>query len=330
MAQAPVSGLSMTCFLFFGVYTACMAAFWHKMLTFFGDTDFYTDELIEEWETRRNLLIATTAFLGITTFIFYPVYKCLELQTMLALRLVGNLVAMLIYLGYEAGVLSEDGIDSQAVRNYSFSNASDWGSTVAFACAWVMISTFEINETVFCHRQITRWIVKFQVFMFWALYAVAFCIFGEKLLDGVDVTDTESVYSKLMIAAAGASALAALMFAFYCTCEVQEFLKLHMLFGGLFIILSVSALAYESINWRKDLKEEYSQYLDCIFCDKEAYQELYDHLVFVKNLQDAGNSFVVFAVLQIIGFDNYFFVTQQKGEPGRVANDKVIQLELKL
>jgi len=270
------------------------------------------------------LLIATSVLLGITSFIFYPAFKCSNMQTMLGLRLLGNLTAMLIYLGYEAGVLDEDGIDSQAMKNYSFSNASDWGSTVAFACAWVMIATFEINETVICHRTITRWIVKFQVFMFWALYAVAFVISGEELLDDVDVTDTEGVYSKLLISAAAASGLAALMFAFYCTCEVQEFLKLHMLFGGLFVILRISANVYESVNYRKDLKEYYSTWIM-----RDTAEQLYEHYLIVKNITDVGESFLLFAVLQIVGFDNYFFVKQQNNG-GRVADNKVIQLELKL
>jgi len=323
MVRAPVSGFSLTCFLFFAVYTACFAAYYHKYITFFGDL--YSEEVLDRLETRRNLLVATTAMLGLTTFFFYPLYKCLGSQTMLALRLLGNLAAMLVFLGFQAGVLSEDGIDSQAVRDHSFSNLSDWGSTVAFGCAWVLISTFEINETVICHRTITRLIVKFQVFMFWALYAVAFLISGEELLDDVDVTDTEGVYSKLLFSAAAASGLAALMFAFYCTCEVQEFLRLHMLFGGLFVILRISANVYESVNYRKDLKEHYSTWIN-----RDAAEQLYEHYLIVKNIQDVGNSFLLFAVLQIVGFDNYFFVKQQNNGGGRVADNKVIQLELKL
>jgi len=325
MAQAPVSGFSMTCFLFFAIFTACLAAYHHKVLTFFGEHN--ADDWVDEMETRRNLLIATSVLLGITSFIFYPAFKCSNMQTMLGLRLLGNLTAMLIYLGYEAGVLDEDGIDSQAMKNYSFSNASDWGSTVAFACAWVMIATFEINETVLCHRQITRWIVKFQVFMFWALVSVSMCIPAEKLLDDVDVTDTESVYSKLLIAASAACALGALMFAIYCTCEVQEFLKLHMLFGGLFVILFISSQAYESYNWRKDLNESYTPE---IRERHEMYQELYDHWLFLKNVQDAAAAFLAFAMLQVVGFGNYFSVSQQKVVSGPVAKNQVIQLEVKL
>ena len=100
----------------------------------------------------------------------------------------------------------------------------------------------------------------------------------------------ESVYAKLLIAASAACALAALMFAVYCTCEVQEFLKLHMLFGGLFVILFISSGAYESYNWRKDMNEMYTPELRE---RSEIYQQTYDHWMFMRNVQDAAQAFLV-------------------------------------
>jgi len=39
---------------------------------------------------------------------------------------------------------------------------------------------------------------------------------------------------------------------------------------------------------------------------------------------------IAFAMLQVVGFGNYFFVSQQKMVSGPVAKNQVIQLELKL
>jgi len=319
MPQAPASGVSFTFFVFFAAYTGILGFYYHEQADYYSDSPYLTD-LVDDYETRRSLLLAIAAILAITSFVFYASYKCLELQTMLLLRLVGNLAAMLIYLGYQAGVLSEDGLDSDAVKDYSFSNASDWGSTVAFACAFVFIAAFEINETVLCSRQITRWIVKFQVFVFWGLFAVALCISGEALLDDVDLTDSESIYSKLLIASAGASALAAFLFGCYCTCEIQEFLKLHMLFGGITVTLFVSATGYQSYEYRKDLQE--------LLKDNE---EALKHWVWTHNLHIASQSFLSLALYQIVGFDNYFFASQPKAvAPSADRETKTIQLELKL
>jgi len=227
----------------------------------------------------------------------------------------GNLAAMLIFLGYKAGVLSEDGLDEDGVKEYSFSNVSDWGSTIAFACAWVFISLFELNQVEFCTKECTRcgqnvmrWVVKFAVMAFWSFLAVCFCITGEAILNetDIDLQDSKDAYSKILLAAAATSAVGAFAFACFATCEFAEFLKLHMIFGVLTVLLLVAAVIYQSVDYRKDLNEYCDRYPDF-----DAVQDLCDNLELIHNLHVAGDVFCALAITQVIGFDSYFFATRK-------------------
>jgi len=312
MASAPVSGFSVTCWLLFAAYAGCKGYYYHLQ------ADFYP-HYQEYYETQRNLCFAVGAMLLITTFVFYHIYSCLKLQTFLILRLLGNLAAMVVFLGYEAKVLSEDGLDQEAIDYYSFDNMSDWGSTIAWSCAWLFIAAFEINEASFCSRKCLRWVVKFQCLMFWVLLAIAFGIPGEELLDQVDLKDSENVYSKLLIATAGAGALAAFLFACYCTCEVDEFLKLHMVAGGLTVALWSSSFGYQSYETRKMYTETTCESsLNALTDNRLCKHKLLSHNVYI-----AAYSMITLALVQVVGFNNYFFASQQKRDPASAANPAI-------
>jgi len=295
------------------MYNACYAWAWHLHLK--DAEEYFGSENADYYETNRNLLIAVSSLIVISSFVFYPLFALGTMQTGLILRLLGNLTAMLIFLGYKAGVLSEDGLEEDRVKEYSFSNASDWGATIAFACAWVFISLFELNQMTFCTKESTRcgqnvmrWVVKFAVMAFWSLLAVAFCVTGDAILNEteIDFKDSKNAYSKILLAAAATSAVGAFAFACFATCEFAEFLKFHMIFGVLTVLLLIAALIYHSVDFRKDLNEFRDTYsnLDLI-------QDMCDDLEFIHNLHLAGDVFCTLAVTQVIGFDSYFFATRK-------------------
>jgi len=311
---------SFTCFASFALYAACIGFSYHVLI---NDREkicedhgvecgiFEVDGQNDEYyETQSILAFTVAAILGLTS-VFYCIYHCIESYCMLLLRIIGNVCAMLIFLGASCGVLSKDGkIDTNAVRDYSFSTASDWGSTVAFAIAWIAISAFEINEFALASSRIhVRLLIKAMVFLFWALLAVSTCVSGEKLLNDfeLEATDAESVYSKLLLATAGASALAAIMFALFSMCEVGEFAKLHMLAGGLTGILFVAAVGYQSYHYREDLNEWEKDIADGKNEATIAFWEDYvDYLMKFHNIHVAGDVFLGLAIFMSIGFDWLF------------------------
>lgn len=313
MQKNLASGCSFACFLLFAMYNACYAWAWH--LHFKDAEEYFGSENADYYETNRNLLIAVSSLIVISSFVFYPLFALGTMQTGLILRLLGNLTAMLIFLGYKAGVLSEDGLEEDRVKEYSFSNASDWGATIAFACAWVFISLFELNQMTFCTKESTRcgqnvmrWVVKFAVMAFWSLLAVAFCVTGDAILNEteIDFKDSKNAYSKILLAAAATSAVAALCFACFATCEFAEFLKLHMIFGVLTALLYLSAVIYESVDMRNEFNEVCEKYQDF-----DTLQDLCDTVEFIHNLHVAGEVFCMLAIAQVVGFDSYFFSTRK-------------------
>lgn len=313
MEKDLASGCSFACYLLFALHSACYAWAYHTKLH--DANEFFGSNNADYYETNRNLLLAVSSLIAFTSFVCYPLFALGTMQTGLILRLLGNLAAMLIFLGYKAGVLSEDGLDEDGIKEYSFSNVSDWGATIAFACAWVFISLFELNQVVFCTKESTRcgqnalrWVVKFAVMAFWSFLAVCFCITGEAILNetDIDLQDTKDAYSKILLAAAATSAVGAFAFACFATCEFAEFLKFHMIFGVLTVLLLIAALIYHSVDFRKDLNEFRDTYsnLDLI-------QDMCDDLEFIHNLHLAGDVFCTLAVTQVIGFDSYFFATRK-------------------
>lgn len=303
MQYAPSSGSTFICFLLFAFYTALDGYAYHYTLNLDEEKlDLKTD--VAYAETQRALLFTITAILGVSA-VLYVLHKCVDSYCLLVLRLIANFCAMAIFFGYKCGVLDEDGnIDTDGVKDYSFSNASDWGSTVAFAAAWVVISTFEIYElgyTVCMH-----WIVKIQVFLFWALLATCFCISGEKLLDDVDMdgTESEDIYAKLLLGVAGSSALAALLFLLYFMCELGEFVRLHMLVGGLTGTLLLATFCYQTYQFR-DMMKEWKESEECqsplIDCG-----DLYDYAMMLHNIHFAEMVCICLAIMATVGFDFVF------------------------
>merc|ERR1712083_1164504 len=105
--------------------------------------------------------------------------------------------AMVIFLGFKCEVLNKD-VSLQDDAKDTLSSQSE--STVAFALAWVIISTFELNENSFCQYHCTRWVAKAQLFLFWVLFAVSTCVEGEELLENAkEAEDTEAPMAKQYI-----------------------------------------------------------------------------------------------------------------------------------
>jgi len=307
--HAPAACSSFLCFFCFGVCAACHGyAFYVSRYDKICDgCDFdKREEEFDYYETQLTLLFTVASILGVSS-IFYALYRCVESYCMLILRLIANVCAMIIFLGFSCDALSEDGINTSKVRDLTFSTAGDWGSTVAFAAAWVAISAFEINELTFASRRIhVRVFVKIQVFLFWALLAVSFCVSGYDLLDDADIeaTDSESVYSKIILAMAGMCALAGILFAIFCFVEVAEFAKLHMITGALASILYVSSIVYQSYHFREhmdDLEDELA-----VGRNSDKMEKIFDHFMKIHNCRVAGDVFLALAWFSTIGFDLYF------------------------
>jgi len=329
--HAPAACSSFLCFFCFGVCAACHGyAFYVSRYDKICDgCDF--DEREEEfdyYETQLTLLFTVASILGVSS-IFYALYRCVESYCMLILRLIANVCAMIIFLGFSCDALSEDGINTSKVRDLTFSTAGDWGSTVAFAAAWVAISAFEINELTFASRRIhVRVFVKIQVFLFWALLAVSFCVSGYDLLDDADIeaTDSESVYSKIILAMAGMCALAGILFAIFCFVEVAEFAKLHMIAGALTSILYVSSIGYQSYHFRErmdEMKEEMIGEGE----NSDIWEDIFDHFMKIHNCRVAGDVFLSLALFMSIGFDWYFLHNFQAAGNDK-SNKPTVQIQL--
>jgi hypothetical protein len=319
MQSSPAGGSTFICFLLFAFYAGIHGYSFHYKLNSEAYPDPDLDQEIHA-KTQRALLFAISAILVVSA-VFYTLHKCVDSYCMLILRLIANFCAMVIYLGFACGVtgvLDEDGnINTNVAKDYSFSNASEWSSTVAFAGAWIMISTFEIYEMGFTLS--TQWVVKMQVFLFWALLATCFCISGEKLLADVDMDGTgkEDIYAKLLLGVAGSSALAALLFLFFCMCELTgEFVRFHMFVGGLTSILLLAAFGYQTYEFRKAMKE-FEEY------------EFYDAIMTHHNINFAGQVCLSLAIMATVGFDSVFFAPVVHGpNPSSKQGHTTIQIAL--
>jgi len=327
----PSAFSSFLCFIFFAIFTACHGyGFYVRRYEELCD-GCTTDEDKEDFDyykTQFILLFTIASILGVSS-IFYALHRCVESYCMLILRLIANVCAMLIFLGFACDALSEDGINTGKVKDLTFSTAGDWGSTVAFALAWLAISAFEINELSFASKRIhVRAFVKIQVFLFWALLAVSFCISGNELLDEADIkaTDPENVYSKMILAMAGMCALAGILFAIFCFVEVAEFAKLHMIAGALTSILYVSSIGYQSYHFRErmdDMKEEMIGEGE----NSDIWEDIFDHFMKIHNCRVAGDVFLSLALFMSIGFDWYFLHNFQAAGNDK-SNKPTVQIQL--
>jgi len=300
---------SFLAFAFFAGYAFCTGYFFDLH----ASSSLVEDETeASESETKVILLYIVTAILCGTT-VLYGLFKCVGSQCMLILRAVGNFCAMVIFLGFKCEVLNKDVSLQDDATDTLFSQSE---STVAFALAWVIISTFELNENSFCQYQCTRWVAKAQLFLFWVLLAVSFCVEGTEQLRKKEVEDTEAKTSAyLLIGTAVAAALAALCFVLFSLCEATEFVRLHVLAGSLTGILYISFIGHQYYHFRKQIYDSINE------TENEFLIELYEFMLKLCNWHFAGTLCLGLSILCTIGFDHFFFAaptvkTSQSQRPG--------------
>lgn len=293
--EAPAAASTVLAFAFFAGYTACLG-YYYDISQDLPLIEFSSDEK-DELNTNSMLLYTVTAILCVTTLL-YGLFKCIESQCMLILRMVGNFCAMVIFLGYKCEVLNTDG----TLELDTYSTESKSTPTVAFALAWVLISTFEVNENSFCKYRCTKWVAKAQLFFFWVLLAVAACFEGEDLLEKAkDAEDNEAKISAwLLLGFAIAAALSALCFVLFSLCEVTEFIRLHMLAGSLTGLLYIAHVGYHYYHFRKTVNEWIDE------SESSLFKEFYESLLKLLNWQFAGNFCLGVSILCTVGFDQFF------------------------
>lgn len=285
-------------FAFFAGHAFCTGYFYDLL----ASNKLVEDETeASEEETKAILLYIVAAILCGTT-VLYGLFKCVGSQCMLILRAVGNFCAMVIFLGFKCEVLNKD-VSLQDDAKDTLSSQSE--STVAFALAWVIISTFELNENSFCQYHCTRWVAKAQLFLFWVLFAVSTCVEGEELLENAkEAEDTEAKTSAyLLIGTTVAAALAALCFVLFSLCEATEFIRLHVLAGSLTGILYISSIGHQYYHFYKEVNDLIDE------TENELLIEFYEFMLKLGNWHFAGALCLGFSILCTIGFDQFFFAT---------------------
>lgn len=305
--QSSTAASSFLAFAFFAGYAFCTGYFYDLI----ASNELVFEEKTEgsDEETKAILLYIVTAILCGTT-VLYGLFKCVNSQCMLILRVVGNFCAMVIFLGFKCEVLNKD-VSLQDDAKDTLSSQSE--STVAFALAWVIISTFELNENSFCQYQCTRMVAKAQLFLFWVLLAVSCCVEGEELLENAkNAEDTEAKTSAyLLIGTAAAAALAACCLVLFSLCEAMEFIRLHVLTGSLTAILFISSIGHQYYHLHKLINDEIDE------TENEFLIEWLEFMLKLNNWHFAGALCGALSILCTVGFDQFFFAepTMKSSQP---------------